>query len=83
MKIGDLVVAKPNHPDEGEMGMIIGFDKDNDPIVFWQFKILLKRVESDFGVSPHWEVLMQDTGRVERVLVLNLANGRNSRYEII
>ena len=38
MKTGDLVVAKPNHPDEGEMGMVIGFDKDNDPIVFWQFK---------------------------------------------
>ena len=40
MKIGDLVVAKPNHPDEGEMGMVIGFDKDDDPIVFWQFKWL-------------------------------------------
>tara|TARA_R110002124_G_scaffold108829_1_gene261528 strand:+ start:718 stop:903 length:186 start_codon:yes stop_codon:yes gene_type:complete len=38
MKTGDLVVAKPNNPDEGEMGMVIGFDKDNDPIVFWQFK---------------------------------------------
>ena len=38
MKTGDLVVAKPNHPDEGEMGIVTGFDKDNDPIVFWQFK---------------------------------------------
>ena len=38
MKTGDLVVARDNHPDEGEMGMVIGFDKDNDPIVFWQFK---------------------------------------------
>ena len=38
MKTGDLVVARDNHPDEGEMGMVIGFDKDSDPIVFWQFK---------------------------------------------
>ena len=38
MKTGDLVIARDNHPDEGEMGMVIGFDKDNDPIVFWQFK---------------------------------------------
>ena len=38
MKIGDLIIARDNHPDEGEMGMVIGFDKDNDPIVFWQLK---------------------------------------------
>ena len=38
MKTGDLVIARDNHPDEGEMGMVIGFDKDNDPIVFWQFR---------------------------------------------
>ena len=38
MKTGDLVIARDNHPDEGEMGMVIGFDKDNDPIGFWQFK---------------------------------------------
>jgi len=60
------------------VGSIVIFKWEND-----RTGILLKIVESDFGVSPHWEVLMQDTGRVERVLVLNLANGRNSRYEII
>tara|TARA_R110002124_G_scaffold108829_1_gene261529 strand:+ start:900 stop:1103 length:204 start_codon:yes stop_codon:yes gene_type:complete len=60
------------------VGSIVIFKWEND-----RTGILLKMVESDFGVSPHWEVLMQDTGRVERVLVLNLANGRNSRYEII
>mgnify|MGYP003681542022 CR=1 FL=1 len=30
MKTGDLVIARDNHPDEGEMGMVIGFDKDNE-----------------------------------------------------
>ena len=60
------------------VGSIVIFKWEND-----RTGVLLKMVESDFGVSPHWEVLMQDTGRVERVLVLNLANGRNSRYEII
>ncbi len=38
MKVGDLVIARDNHPDEGEMGIVIGFDKDDDPIVYWQFK---------------------------------------------
>ena len=38
MKIGDLVIARANHPDEGEMGIVIGFDKDNDPVLYWQFK---------------------------------------------
>ena len=38
MKVGDLVIARDNHPDEGEMGMVIGFDKDNDPVVYWQLK---------------------------------------------
>jgi len=60
------------------VGSIVIFKWEND-----RTGILLRIVESDFGVSPHWEVLMQDTGRVERVLVLNLANGRNTRYEII
>ena len=60
------------------VGSIVIFKWESD-----RTGVLLRMVESDFGVSPHWEVLMQDTGRVERVLVLNLANGRNSRYEII
>jgi len=38
VQVGDLVIARNNHPDEGEMGMVIGFDKDSDPIVYWQFK---------------------------------------------
>ena len=38
MNTGDLVIARPNPPYEGEMGIVIGFDNDNDPIVFWQFK---------------------------------------------
>jgi len=38
MKTGDLVIARDSHPEEGEMGMVIGFDKDSDPIVYWQFK---------------------------------------------
>ena len=38
MKIGDLVIAQPNHPYEGEMGIVIGFDNDNDPILYWQFQ---------------------------------------------
>ena len=60
------------------VGSLVVFKWEND-----RTGVLLRMVESDFGASPHWEVLMQDTGRVERVLVLNLANGRNSRYEII
>ena len=60
------------------VGSIVIFKWEND-----RTGILLRVVESDFGVSPHWEVLMQDTGRIERVLTLNLANGRNRRYEII
>ena len=38
MKTGYLVVARDSHPDEGEMGIVIGFDKDNDPVLYWQFK---------------------------------------------
>ena len=34
------------------------------------------------GATPHWEVLMLGTGKTENVLVTNLANGRNTRYEI-
>ena len=33
--------------------------------------------------TPHWEGLMLDTGKTENVLVTNLANGRNNRYEIV
>ena len=36
MNKGDLVIARPNHPYEGEMGIVIGFDNDNDPILHWQ-----------------------------------------------
>ena len=60
------------------VGSIVIFKWESDRI-----GILLRTVTPFIGATPHWEVLMQDTGRIERVLTLNLANGRNSRYEII
>ena len=37
MKIGDLIIAT-HHPDirKGEMGIITGFNLDNEPVVIWQ-----------------------------------------------
>ena len=37
MKVGDLIIAT-HHPDinNGEMGVITGFNLDNEPVVFWQ-----------------------------------------------
>ena len=67
MKVGDYGV-----------GSIVIFKWEND-----RTGILLRTVTPYKGATPHWEVLMQDTLRIERVLTLNLANGRNSRYEII
>ena len=60
------------------IGSLIIFKREGD-----RAGVLLRLVESDFGGSPHWEVLMQDNGKIHRVLQINLANGRNTRYEII
>ena len=60
------------------IGSLIIFKRENDRV-----GVLLRLVESDFGGSPHWEVLMQDNGKIQRVLQINLANLRNTRYEIV
>lgn len=60
------------------VGSLVIFKRENDRV-----GVLLRLVESDFGGSPHWEVLMQANGKIHRVLQINLANGRNTRYEII
>ena len=60
------------------VGSLVIFKRENN-----RAGVLLRLVESDFGGSPHWEVLMQDSGKIHRVLQINLANLRNTRYEII
>ena len=35
MKVGDLVTGKKDGTYDGSVGVIFGFDKDNDPVVFW------------------------------------------------
>ena len=60
------------------VGSLVIFKREND-----RAGVLLRLVECDFGGSPHWEVLMQDNGKIHRVLQTNLSNGRNTRYEIV
>ena len=60
------------------VGSLVIFKRENN-----RAGVLLRLVESDFGGSPHWEVLMQDNGKIQRVLQINLANLRNTRYEIV
>ena len=56
-------------------GTLIVFLNDEDRI-----GILAKRCYKHG--SHHWEVIMQDTGKIQRVLELNLANCYN-RYKFV
>jgi len=38
MKLGDLVKWNDDIVSSKEMGMIVRFDEDNDPVVLWQSK---------------------------------------------
>ena len=35
MKVGDLITGNKNGTYDGSIGIIFGFDEDEDPIVFW------------------------------------------------
>ena len=35
MKVGDLVAGTEDGTYDGDIGIIFGFDEDDDPIVFW------------------------------------------------
>ena len=35
MKLGDLVTGKKDGTYAGSVGVVFGFDEDNDPIVSW------------------------------------------------
>ena len=60
------------------IGSLIIFKREGDRIGV----ITEKKVRYE-GATPHWEVLMQDNGKIQRVLQINLANLRNTRYEIV
>ena len=60
------------------VGSLVIFKREDD-----RMGILLKLTKCRYGGTPHWEIIMQDDGRLKRVLQTNLSNGRNRRYEII
>ena len=35
MEVGDLVAGKKGGTYDGSVGVVFGFDEDNDPVVLW------------------------------------------------